>query len=185
MTIERHFTATAYIVEQQKVLLLKHPKHQKWLPPGGHVETNETPPSCAIREAKEETGLDIELVRQENLWIDCWNASSIERPFLCLLENIPPYGDKPAHQHIDMIFLARPTGGTLSPEARWFSLEEVERLTDDEEIFVETKATIRHILNEQGSTYFSSEDKFHTGSQQKQTSNKLPSCSSSGEDTAR
>ena len=146
MLLEKHFTATAYIIKEDKVLLLLHPKLKKWLPPGGHVEANETPPECAKREAKEETGLDIELIRQENLWLDFWNAASIERPYLCLLENIPTHGDKPAHQHIDMIYIARPIGGIPFPETRWFSLEEIEQLIDDEAIFGETKTTIRHLL---------------------------------------
>src|SRR5579864_698838 len=144
--MEKHFTATAYIIDQGKVLLLMHPKLKKWLPPGGHIEENETPPECAKREAQEETGLEIELIEQENLWLNFWNASSIERPYLCLLENIPAHGDKPAHQHIDMIYLAKPLRGTLMEGVRWFSLEEVEKLTDEEEIFAETKTTIRHLL---------------------------------------
>jgi 8-oxo-dGTP pyrophosphatase MutT (NUDIX family) len=147
MAMEKHFTATAYIVDQGKILLLMHPKLKKWLPPGGHIETNETPPECAKREAREETGLEIELIQQENLWLDFWNAASIERPYLCLLENIPAHGDQPPHQHIDMIFLAKPLHGTLSPGARWFSLEEVDQLADDQDIFTETKTTIRHILS--------------------------------------
>jgi 8-oxo-dGTP pyrophosphatase MutT (NUDIX family) len=146
MEIEKHFTATAYIIDQGKVLLLMHPKLKKWLPPGGHIEANETPPACAKREAQEETGLEIELIQQENLWLNFWNASSIERPYLCLLENIPAHGDRPAHQHIDMIYLARPRQGTLLEGVRWFSLEEVEQMGDDEDIFTETKTTIRHIL---------------------------------------
>ena len=144
--MEKHFTATAYVIDQGKILLLMHPKLKKWLPPGGHVELNETPPECAKREALEETGLEIELVQQENLWLNFWNASSIERPSLCLLENIPAFGDKPAHQHIDMIYLAKPLRGTLLQGVRWFSLEEVETLIDDQEIFAETKTTIRHLL---------------------------------------
>jgi 8-oxo-dGTP pyrophosphatase MutT (NUDIX family) len=151
MEIEKHFTATAYIVDQGKVLLLMHPKLKKWLPPGGHVELNETPPECAKREALEETGLEIELICQENLWLNFWNASSIERPYLCLLENIPAFGDKPAHQHIDMIYMARPLPkslqSTLPHGVRWFSVEEIERMVDDQEIFAETKTTIRHILS--------------------------------------
>jgi 8-oxo-dGTP pyrophosphatase MutT (NUDIX family) len=146
MEVEKHFTATAYVIDQGKVLLLMHPKLKKWLPPGGHVEVNETPPDCARREALEETGLEIELIHEENLWLNFWNASSIERPYLCLLENIPAHGDKPAHQHIDMIYVAKPLRGTLLESVRWFSLKEVEALNDDEEIFAETKATIRHLL---------------------------------------
>jgi 8-oxo-dGTP pyrophosphatase MutT (NUDIX family) len=146
METEKHFTSTAYIIDQGKVLLLMHPKLKKWLPPGGHVELNETPPECAKREALEETGLEIELIQQENLWLNFWNASSIERPYLCLLENIPAFGDKPAHQHIDMIYLAKPLRGTLLEGVRWFALDEVEQLADEEEIFAETKTTIRHLL---------------------------------------
>lgn len=144
--MEKHFTATAYIVDQGQVLLLMHPKLKKWLPPGGHIEQSETPPECAKRETLEETGLEIELIQQENLWLNFWNASSIERPYLCLLENIPDHGDKPAHQHIDMIYLAKPLRGTLIEGVRWFSLDEVEELRDEEEIFTETKNTIRHLL---------------------------------------
>ncbi len=148
--IEKHFTATAYIVQEGKVLLIPHPKLNKWLPPGGHVEPNETPPECACREAFEETGLKIQIIPQENLWIEAWNAASFERPYLCLLENIPAHGDKPAHQHMDFIYLAKPADGSITQDAkwgaRWFSLEEVEALVDDDEIFGETKKAIRHIL---------------------------------------
>ncbi len=147
---EKHFTATAYIVENGKVLLIPHPKLKKWLPPGGHVELNETPPECAAREALEETGIEIHIIPQENIWIDEWNAKSFPRPYLCLLENIPEHGTKPAHQHMDFIYLAKPAGGTLMAEARWFSLQEIEVLQDDEEIFGETKKTIRHILESWG-----------------------------------
>ncbi|MBX9923321.1 MAG: NUDIX domain-containing protein [Rhabdochlamydiaceae bacterium] len=146
--MERHFTATAYLIFEQKVLLLLHPKLKKWLPPGGHLEKDETPAEGAKREVLEETGLEIEWILQENVWIDRWNAKSIERPYLCLLENIPEHGQTPAHQHIDCIYLGKPSGGKLisSPEIRWFSLEEVLKMRPDEEIFVETQETISHLL---------------------------------------
>ena len=35
------------------------------------------------------------------------------RPFLSLLENIPATVKEEAHQHIDMIFLARAIGGDI------------------------------------------------------------------------
>lgn len=150
--MEKHFTAAVYILDNDQVLLIFHKKMQKWLPPGGHLELNETPAEAARREAREETGLEIEFIKDENIWINRWNANSFERPYMCLLEEIPPFGDKPQHQHIDFIYLATPTGGTVvqNPQEtdgiRWFSLEDVEKLTPDEEIFVETQQAIRSIL---------------------------------------
>lgn len=150
--MKREFTSTVYILENDKVLLIFHKKLQKWLPPGGHIDPNETPPEAARREAFEETGLHISIIPQENIWVDNWNAKSIERPYLCLLEEIPEHNGVPAHQHIDMVFLARPLEGKLieNPEEtdglRWFSWDEVEALTSDQEIFAETKAVVKTLI---------------------------------------
>jgi 8-oxo-dGTP pyrophosphatase MutT (NUDIX family) len=153
--MERQFTATVYIIEQERVLLIFHKKMQKWLPPGGHLDPNETPPDGARREALEETGLELELIPQEQIWIDRWNAKSFERPYMCLLEEIPAYHDKPAHQHMDLIYLARPIGGKAEHNQqevegmRWFSLVDLAQLIPDQEIFEETLITIRNILTSQ------------------------------------
>ncbi len=146
--MEKHFTATAYIIKEGKVLLLEHKKPTKWLPPGGHVEKNETPHEAALREVLEETGLVVEIIEQENIKVDFANATSVPRPYLCLLENIPSHKDTPAHQHIDFIYLAKPLQGDLLKDSslRWFTLEEVEALTSEVEIFEETKQTIQHLL---------------------------------------
>lgn len=143
----RQFVTTCYVVEEEKFLLLFHPKHQKWLPPGGHLEPNETPPEAAKREVREETGLEIEFLLQENVWIEESNATSLPRPFSCLLENIPPWKNEPEHQHIDFIYIGRPVGGTLM-EGKWFTLEEVHSLLPDKEIFVDTQETIQQIALE-------------------------------------
>lgn len=150
----RQFTACVYIIENQRVLLIFHRKMNKWLPPGGHLEPNELPSEAARREALEETGIEIALVPQENVWIDRWNAKSFERPYLCLLEEIPARADQPAHQHIDMVYVGRPIGGTETLNEketgglRWFTLDEIEALDSDVSIFEETKQTLRKILNE-------------------------------------
>jgi len=151
--MQKQFTATVYILKEDKVLLLMHPKLKKWIPPGGHIEPNELPSECAKREALEETGLIVDLIKDENVWVERWNASSFERPWLCLLENIPPYGSQPAHQHIDFIYLGRPIGGTITEEhlaqtaIRWFTLEEVLSLAPDQEIFLETQQTLQKVFS--------------------------------------
>lgn len=153
--MERQFTATVYIIEQQRTLLIFHRKLNKWLPPGGHLNPNETPPEGARREAREETGIEIELIKQENVWINRWNANSFERPYLCLIEEIPAYNGTPAHQHVDFIYLAKPAGGkekhSVNEAAgmQWFTLEEIEALKPDEEIFVETQQVLRAIFAQQ------------------------------------
>lgn len=122
-------------------------------PPGGHMDPNETPPEAAKREALEETGIEIELIPQENIWINHWNAKSFERPYLCLIEEIPTHKDVPAHQHLDFVYVARPNGGKIqhnsaeTHDIRWFSWEELQALTPDQDIFVETLQTLRHLLS--------------------------------------
>lgn len=147
--MERHFTATVYIFDaQDRVLLHRHEKLQKWLPPGGHVEPNETPPEAARREALEETGLEIVFIEQENLKIEAYNAISFERPFFCLLEHIPAHKEKPAHQHMDCIYLARPKLHSPKPlgDFRWFRYEELTEI--QEELFPDTQAVLTLLLKE-------------------------------------
>lgn len=148
--MKREFTATVYIFQDNKVLLLEHKKFRKWLAPGGHVEVDETPPEAAKREVLEETGLEIAFIQQENLWIDFWNAHSIERPYMCLLASSPPHPDKPPHQHIDMVYVARPIGGQLleGGSLRWFTQEEIQALVPDEEIFAETQKVLCHLFEQ-------------------------------------
>lgn len=148
----KQFVATVYIVQDDKVLLIHHRKLLKWLPPGGHLEPNELPSEAAIREAKEETGLDVRLVSQDNLTVDRWNAKSFPRPYLCLLEEIPTHKGTPAHQHIDFVYVGELVGGSEQQKLdeidgmRWFTLEELESLEGDADIFEETRQVLRTLL---------------------------------------
>ncbi len=56
--------AGAIIVENDKILLVKrahHPKVDWWCIPAGYMEWDEHPSETAVREVREETGLEIEL----------------------------------------------------------------------------------------------------------------------------
>jgi 8-oxo-dGTP pyrophosphatase MutT (NUDIX family) len=151
--MQRQFVASVYIIAKERVLLIYHRKLQKWLPAGGHVDPNELPSEAAIREAFEETGMEVELLSDEHLWVDRWNAKSFPRPFLCLLEEIPAYKEQPAHQHIDNVYIGRTIGGhekineTETEGLRWFSWEEIQDLEDDQDIFAETKSVLQSIFN--------------------------------------
>lgn len=151
--VKREYTATSYVIHEEKILLIFHKKFNKWLPPGGHIEENETADEAALREVKEETGLDVELILQENIWIPTSNpnAHSLPRPYLCLIEQIPAYKDVPAHQHVDFIFLSKPKAeARISTQethtVRWFSQEEVLELPTDT-IFPDTIQILSHIFS--------------------------------------
>ena len=54
-----HVTGSAIVVGPRGVVLLKHKRLGLWLQPGGHIDAGETPWDAALREAREETGLDV------------------------------------------------------------------------------------------------------------------------------
>ena len=58
METTRHFTATVYLVHDGATALHHHPGLGIRLPPGGHVDRDELPHETALREAREETGLE-------------------------------------------------------------------------------------------------------------------------------
>ncbi|MDR2539496.1 MAG: NUDIX domain-containing protein [Chlamydiales bacterium] len=146
--MQRQFTASVYIIKDGKILLLIHPKFHKWLPPGGHLEENETPHECALREVLEETGLRIGFYQDKHLQISHKNACSIPRPFLCLLEEIPSSNQTPMHQHIDFVFVGYPIKEGLVKEFsyQWFSKEEILELKE-EEMFPDVKQIISEIFS--------------------------------------
>ncbi len=56
------FVSNVFIVNGDAVLLRKHDKYKVWLPPGGHIELDEDPAEAAVREMKEEVGLNVTLI---------------------------------------------------------------------------------------------------------------------------
>lgn len=123
------FTVTAYIVYQDKVLLRHHEKYSMWLGPGGHIELDEGPEEAVVREAKEETGLDIEIISEPQKKFDD-SSYDIAMPMV-----INRHFTDQTHEHIDFMYAARTDSDSVSPaegeEAnpesfRWFSQDELE-----------------------------------------------------------
>jgi len=82
--VERHHTATAYVVTRGQTLLLWHGKLGMWLPPGGHCEPNEHPVEAAEREALEESGFEVDVIAPEGL-LRCEGPAVIPPPAVILL----------------------------------------------------------------------------------------------------
>ncbi|HEX2033848.1 MAG TPA: NUDIX domain-containing protein [Chloroflexota bacterium] len=124
--MEREFTVAVFVVHDGKVLLHWHGKLQRWLPPGGHIEPGELPDEAAVRETFEETGLRVTLLDAPPYGplpggaagavpqpVPAATAAAqgaaepqrLTHPLGVQLEDIAP-----GHQHIDLIYLARPEG---------------------------------------------------------------------------
>lgn len=122
------FTVAIFVVSQDKVLLIHHRGLNKWLPLGGHIELDEDPEAAALREAREESGLEVELMGERPPTTGLGTRALIAPRFL----DIHRITD--THQHIGMIYWARPKQGTVTlatlehHEIRWCSRQELERL---------------------------------------------------------
>lgn len=119
------FTVAAYIVYENKVLLVDHIKLKTWMPIGGHIELNEDPEEALIREVKEECGLDIEVLgskpdlREEGI-------KPLIPPIYMDIHDIDD-----SHKHVGLVYFA--ISGTDKVtlaekehnQFRWFSKEEI------------------------------------------------------------
>jgi 8-oxo-dGTP pyrophosphatase MutT (NUDIX family) len=122
------FTVAIFVVHDAKVLVVHHRNLNRWLPLGGHIELDEDPETAALREAKEESGLGVELLGERPPTTAAGTRALIAPRFL----DIHRITD--THQHIGMIYWARPKNGTLTlaptehHNIRWCSSAELDEL---------------------------------------------------------
>jgi ADP-ribose pyrophosphatase YjhB (NUDIX family) len=107
--------------EKNEVLLIRRADNGYWALPGGCQDLGETPADCAIREAREETGYEVELTEL----LGVFSSQCYE------YKNYPWKDNEFSH----VMFAARIIGGspTLSSETTeiaWFSEEKIPALSD-------------------------------------------------------
>jgi 8-oxo-dGTP pyrophosphatase MutT (NUDIX family) len=127
------FTVEVFIVYQNKILLRKHDKYKMWLSVGGHIELDEDPPHAAIREVKEEVGLDIVLYKGPS--IQSFNFDNYT-------ELVPPmylnrHRVNLTHEHVTLVYFAKACTDNLilsltekSDDCKWFTQKELEENTE-------------------------------------------------------
>lgn len=114
----RHQTASVFVVrytaEGWQVLLIWHERLGALTIPGGHVEQEryETPADAAIRETREEAGLDVVLVSPPAPSLpDGYPHQVLAAPWWTVSGAASPDGKSAVrHLHIDLEFLAVPVG---------------------------------------------------------------------------
>ncbi len=121
-----HVTGSAIVIGARGVVLLKHKRLGLWLQPGGHVDAGETPWDGALREAREETGLEV-------AFVDIDEVLDVPR-----LVHVDVHEAGRGHVHLDLRYLI--DGGVADPappegesqEIGWFSWDEaIEKASDD------------------------------------------------------
>lgn len=128
--LPRHFVATAYVVDQGRVLLVHHRKIGLWLPAGGHLEEGEDPAEAAVREVQEETGLKVRILSKVALDGHGDGVRVLPTPHHLQIERI----EEGPHEHIDLVFVCKVVSGRVrknaeSLEVRWFTPEDIENST--------------------------------------------------------
>jgi 8-oxo-dGTP pyrophosphatase MutT (NUDIX family) len=107
--VKRHFTATGFVVQGDRTLLHWHKRLQQWMPPGGHIEPAEDPVEAVLREIREESGVTAEVIPSAPV-LPFPYPGQVQPPYTILVEDSPEPGEP--HQHIDLIYFCRPSGGS-------------------------------------------------------------------------
>ncbi len=123
------FVVDVYLVYKHKVLLRKHDKYHQWFAVGGHIELDEDPNEAAIREVKEEVGMDITLY-----------DGLLSNPIITKQERelIPPFfldlhSINEAHKHLSLVYFAYAPSMEVhemverekSTEIKWFTKDDL------------------------------------------------------------
>ena len=121
----RPTTVDALIIENEKIVLIKRgtePFRGKWALPGGFVDSGETAEGACVREAKEETGLEVKVEKLVGVFSEP--------------------GRDPERGTIAVAYFCSMGGGELkggddAQKAEWFPLEELPELAFDHKKIIE------------------------------------------------
>lgn len=119
------FTVVAYIVHENKVLLVDHKENKMWLPVGGHVELHEDSEEALVREIQEECGLEVEILGEKPVIIDS-GAKPLIPPLYMDIHDI-----NETHRHVGLVYFARAKTDKVKlaekehHQIKWFTRDEL------------------------------------------------------------
>ena len=108
-----HVTGSAIVVGRRGVLLLRHKRLGLWLQPGGHIDPGESPWQAAVREAHEETGLEV-------------SYTDLDDDGVPTLVHVDVHDGGRGHTHLDLRYVL--DGGDADPDPPEGESQEVEWL---------------------------------------------------------
>jgi 8-oxo-dGTP pyrophosphatase MutT (NUDIX family) len=123
-----HVTGSAWLVDGGggRVLLTHHRKLGRWLQLGGHSDGHPEPLAVALKEAREESGLEVVPLSTAIFDLD--------------IHEIPARGSDPAHHHFDVRFALQVVGSESfrvsgeSLELAWVAIERLADYTTEESV---------------------------------------------------
>ncbi len=127
--------AEVFVVCEERVLLRLHEKYNIWIGPGGHIDAGEDPNEAALREVKEETGLEVTLVGPKD-WVKIDRDGN--------LDLVPPlfinrHKINEHHDHSTLIFAAVSESMNVQAESeaeetayQWCTRAELDELAADD-----------------------------------------------------
>ena len=125
--------------ENDEVLLIRRSDNDNWAIPGGAIELGESMTQAAIRETKEESGIDCEITGLVGVYTD---------PKHVILYT----SNGEARQEFSIVLTGRPVGGELTPssessEVRWVPASKIDDYAMDRSM----RIRIGHYLEKQDS----------------------------------
>ncbi len=133
--------ASAVVTDEDgRLLMAKRTDNDLWTIPGGTMKPGETIAETAVRETKEETGIDVEVVSLVGIY---------SNP-----QHVVEYSDGEVRQQFSVCFVCRPIGGELATsdetsEVGYFSPDEIEAM----DVHPSIRLRIQHFLDNRDKPY--------------------------------
>ena len=134
--------STTSVVEDEagRIVLVHRRDNDLWALPGGGMEVGESIEDCAVREVKEETGLDVEVTGLIGVYTNP--------------RHVMKYDDGEVRQQFSLCYTTRLIGGTLtydeeSTDIAWVAPDELDALP----MHPSMRLRIDHYLEHRGKPY--------------------------------